>query len=48
VPPSGERKGRDSGSITERVQKFRRRFPTFPSDAAPHATPPRMPIDHHE
>jgi type IV secretion system protein TrbL len=47
-PPGPERKSRGSGSITERVQKFKRRFPTLPSDAAPHATPPRMPIDHHE
>ena len=31
-----------------RTPKVRRWFPALPSDAAPHATPPRMPIDHEE
>ncbi len=30
------------------VRDFRRRFGSLPSDAAPHATPPRIPIDHEE
>jgi type IV secretion system protein TrbL len=45
--PSERRPGR-SRTISEGIQRFRRRLPTLPSDAAPHATPPRMPIDHHE
>jgi type IV secretion system protein TrbL len=49
APPSSQDPiPRSLGSITERIQEFRRRLPTLPSDAAPHATPPRMPIDHHE
>lgn len=47
-PPSSERRPRRVGSINEGIQRFRRRLPTLPSDAAPHATPPRMPIDHHD
>jgi hypothetical protein len=39
---------RSSRSITEGIQRLRRRMPSLPSDAAPHATPPRMPIDHNE
>ncbi len=35
-----------SGNMSDGLQRFRRRLPTLPSDAAPHATPPRMPIDH--
>ncbi len=30
------------------VRDLRRRFGSLPSDAAPHATPPRIPIDHEE
>ncbi len=30
------------------IPKIRKWLPALPSDAAPHATPPRMPIDHHE
>jgi type IV secretion system protein TrbL len=47
-PPIRERKAQGSSTVKESIQKFRRRLPTLPSDAAPHATPPRMPIDHHE
>ena len=36
------------GTFSERIQNFRRRLPALPSDAAPHATPPRMPIDQRE
>lgn len=32
----------------DQVRGLRRRLGSFPSDAAPHATPPRMPIDHEE
>ena len=32
----------------QRLQSTRRRFGGLPSDAAPHAQPPRMPIDHSE
>ncbi len=42
-PPAGAGSG-----VSEKLQRFRRRLPALPSDAAPHATPPRMPIDHHE
>ena len=53
-PPPG---GRSAGSTAERVQgafggasaqfrAIRRRLGPFPSDSAPHASPPRMPIDH--
>jgi type IV secretion system protein TrbL len=35
-------------TVSQRIQNFRRRLPALPSDAAPHATPPRMPIDQHE
>ena len=52
VPPPQPRKqpgsaGAASG-VSEQLQRFRRRLPALPSDAAPHTTPPRMPIDHHE
>ncbi|MGI8744401.1 MAG: P-type conjugative transfer protein TrbL [Bryobacteraceae bacterium] len=47
-PPAPERKDRRTGSVAEGIQRLRRRLPALPSDAAPHATPPRMPIDHHE
>jgi type IV secretion system protein TrbL len=33
---------------TDQVKGLRRRFGSLPSDAAPHATPPRMPIEHEE
>lgn len=37
-----------NGIPRRRIPKVRRWFPGLPSDAAPHATPPRMPIDHEE
>ena len=33
---------------TDQVKGLRRRLGSLPSDAAPHATPPRMPIEHEE
>ena len=39
---------RAGSGVSEQIQRFKRRLPSLPSDAAPHATPPRMPIDHHE
>jgi type IV secretion system protein TrbL len=32
----------------DHMRAFQRRLGSFPSDAAPHATPPRIPIDHAE
>ena len=32
----------------DQVRGFRRRLGSLPSDAAPHATPPRIPLDHEE
>lgn len=37
-----------SRTVSERIQNLRRRLSALPSDAAPHATPPRMPIDQHD
>jgi type IV secretion system protein TrbL len=49
APPPPPAVGRGGAStFSERIQSFRRRLPALPSDAAPHATPPRMPIDHNE
>jgi type IV secretion system protein TrbL len=45
INPPRENGGRSPGN---RFQRFRRGFPAIPSDAAPHATPPRMPIDHQD
>ena len=49
-PPdvSRARTPRSSRNIAEDIRRLRRRMPSLPSDAAPHATPPRMPIDHNE
>ena len=33
---------------SDQMKGFRRRLGSLPSDAAPHATPPRIPIDHEE
>ena len=35
-------------SAANRLRGIRNQLGGLPSDAAPHATPPRMPIDHHE
>lgn len=47
-PSASDRKSPPRGNVSDSIQRFRRRLPSLPSDAAPHATPPRMPIDHHE
>jgi type IV secretion system protein TrbL len=50
-PPSNStqlRRPQNSTSVKDRFDKFRRRLPSLPSDSAPHATPPRMPIDHQD
>jgi type IV secretion system protein TrbL len=49
-PPTSatERRLPRRGTVSDGIQRFRRRLPSLPSDAAPHATPPRMPIDHQE
>jgi type IV secretion system protein TrbL len=47
--PPATAKGR--GALTraaDQVRDFRRRLGSLPSDAAPHATPPRIPIEHEE
>jgi type IV secretion system protein TrbL len=47
-PPSTA-KGRSALTrAADQVRNFRRRLGSLPSDAAPHATPPRIPIDHEE
>ena len=47
-PPSTA-KGRSALTrAADQVRGFRRRLGSLPSDAAPHATPPRIPIDHEE
>jgi type IV secretion system protein TrbL len=47
-PPSVA-KGRSALTrAADQVRSFRRRLGSLPSDAAPHATPPRIPIDHEE
>jgi hypothetical protein len=42
---------REKGALSRvagQFQGFRRRLRSLPSDAAPHATPPRIPIEHEE
>jgi len=47
-PPSTA-KGRSALTrAADQVRGFRRRLGSLPSDAAPHATPPRIPIDHED
>jgi len=47
-PPSTA-KGRSALTrAADEVRGFRRRLGSLPSDAAPHATPPRIPIEHEE
>jgi hypothetical protein len=36
------------GGVSAQFRAIRRRLGPFPSDSAPHASPPRMPIDHSE
>jgi type IV secretion system protein TrbL len=46
-PPPANRKNPLTRAVDE-VRGLRRRLRSLPSDAAPHATPPRIPIDHEE
>ena len=46
-PPTAKGKS-GLARAANQVRGFRRRFGSLPSDAAPHATPPRIPIDHEE
>jgi hypothetical protein len=46
-PPTAKGKS-GLARAANQVRDFRRRFGSLPSDAAPHATPPRIPIDHEE
>jgi type IV secretion system protein TrbL len=45
-PPSAAKVALDRAA--DQVQAVRRRLRSLPSDAAPHATPPRIPIEHEE
>jgi len=48
-PPSRARNADQALSgAANRLRGIRNQLGGLPSDAAPHATPPRMPIDHHE
>ena len=49
--PQPSTTAREKGGLTrvaDQVRGFRRRLGSLPSDAAPHATPPRIPIEHEE
>jgi type IV secretion system protein TrbL len=46
-PPPANRKNPLTRAV-DQVSGLRRRLRSLPSDAAPHATPPRIPIDHEE
>jgi len=47
--PPATAKGRNALTrAADQVRGFRRRLGSLPSDAAPHATPPRIPIEHEE
>jgi type IV secretion system protein TrbL len=47
--PPATAKGKNAITrATDQVKGLRRRLGSLPSDAAPHATPPRMPIEHEE
>jgi type IV secretion system protein TrbL len=46
-PPTAKGKSALARAANQ-VRGFRRRLASLPSDAAPHATPPRIPIDHEE
>jgi len=47
--PPAAAKGKDVLTrAADQVRGFRRRLGSLPSDAAPHATPPRIPIEHEE
>ena len=46
-PPAAKPKGGLARAV-DQVRSVRRRMASIPSDAAPHATPPRIPIEHEE
>ena len=47
-PPTPARGKSALTRASDQMKGFRRRLGSLPSDAAPHATPPRIPIDHEE
>ena len=47
-PPTPAKAKSGLARAADQVRGFRRRLGSLPSDAAPHATPPRIPIDHEE
>jgi type IV secretion system protein TrbL len=47
-PPSTAKGQSALTRAADQVRGFRRRLGSLPSDAAPHATPPRIPIEHEE
>ena len=47
-PPASAKAKSGLARAADQVRGFRRRLGSLPSDAAPHATPPRIPIDHEE
>jgi type IV secretion system protein TrbL len=48
-PPPPTARGKSAlSSAADQVRGLRRRLASLPADAAPHATPPRIPIDHEE
>jgi len=46
--PNNDSSTAGNGVSRPRISKVRKWLPVLPTDAAPHATPPRMPIDHQE
>ena len=47
-PPTTTKRKSAITRAADQVKGFRRRLGSLPSDAAPHATPPRIPIEHEE
>jgi type IV secretion system protein TrbL len=47
-PPAAARPKSTLSRAADQVRGMRRRLGQIPSDSAPHATPPRMPIEHEE
>ena len=47
-PPSSSRQAhpRNAGNVLDKFWRYQASLNMMPSDAAPHTTPPRMPIDH--
>lgn len=48
INPSNDANAAGTGASRPRIPRVRKWLPALPSDAAPHTTPPRMPIDQHE